>query len=159
MEIVIRAAVMFLFLWGVTRAVGRTTLGELSTFELLMYVTLGDLVQQSVTQQDYSLTSGILTISVFALFTTVLSWTQWRFPRMRPLINGKPVVIIRDGRPLETALRQQRMSTSDLMAAARQQGIRSLGDVDLAILENDGKVSFFTATQDSEGAPETASTG
>lgn len=156
MEIVIRAAVMFFFLWGVTRAVGRTTLGELSTFELLMYVTMGDLIQQSVTQQDYSLTSGVLTISVFALFTTALSWTQWRFPRTRPLINGKPVVIVRDGRPLSPALRQQRMSTSDLMAAARQQGIRSLGEVDLAILENDGKISFFTATQDSEGAPETA---
>jgi uncharacterized membrane protein YcaP (DUF421 family) len=158
MEIVIRAAVMFLFLWAVTRAVGRSTLGELSTFELLMYVTLGDLVQQSVTQQDYSLTSGVLTISVFALFTTVLSWTQWRFPRTRSLINGKPVVIIRDGRTLPTALRQQRMSTSDLMASARQQGIRDLADVDLAILENDGKISFFTATQDPEGAPETAST-
>jgi uncharacterized membrane protein YcaP (DUF421 family) len=158
MEIVIRAAVMFLFLWGVTRAVGRTTLGELSTFELLMYVTLGDLVQQSVTQQDYSLTSGVLTISVFALFTTVLSWTQWRFPRTRALINGKPVVIVRDGEPVGGALRQQRLSTSDLMAAARQQGIRSLGDIDLAVLENDGKISFFTVTQDPEGAPETAST-
>jgi uncharacterized membrane protein YcaP (DUF421 family) len=158
MEIVIRAAVMFLFLWGVTRAVGRTTLGELSTFELLMYVTLGDLVQQSVTQQDYSLTSGVLTISVFALFTTVLSWTQWRFPRTRALINGKPVVIVRDGEPVGAALRQQRLSTSDLMAAARQQGIRSLGDIDLAVLENDGKISFFTVTQDPEGAPETAST-
>ena len=157
MEIVIRAAVMFLFLWAVTRAVGRSTLGELSTFELLMYVTLGDLVQQSVTQQDYSLTSGVLTISVFALFTTALSWTQWRFPGTRSLINGKPVVIIRDGRILPSAVRQQRMSTSDLMAAARQQGIRDLGDVDLAILENDGKISFFTVTQDSEGAPETAS--
>jgi uncharacterized membrane protein YcaP (DUF421 family) len=55
-------------------------------------------------------------------------------------------------------VRQQRMSTSDLMAAARQQGIRDLGDVDLAILENDGKISFFTVTQDPEGAPETAST-
>jgi uncharacterized membrane protein YcaP (DUF421 family) len=157
-EIVIRATVMFLFLWGVTRAVGRTTLGELSTFELLLYVTLGDLVQQSVTQQDYSLTSGVLTISVFALLTTVLSWTQWRFPRTRSLINGSPVVIVRDGRPLASALRQQRMSTSDLFAAARQQGIRSLSDVDLAILENDGKVSFFTASSDAEEAPETAGT-
>jgi uncharacterized membrane protein YcaP (DUF421 family) len=157
-EIVIRAAVMFLFLWGVTRAVGRTTLGELSTFELLMYVTMGDLIQQSVTQQDYSLTSGALTISVFALMTTVLSWVQWRFPRTRALINGKPVVIVRHGRPLPVALRQQRVSTYDLLAAARQQGIRRLEDVDLAVLENDGKISFFTAAQDAEGAPETAST-
>ncbi|HET7068170.1 MAG TPA: YetF domain-containing protein [Nocardioides sp.] len=159
MEIVIRAAVMFLFLWGVTRAVGRSTLGELSTFELLLYVTMGDLVQQSVTQQDYSLTSGVLTISVFALFTTALSWTQWRFPRTRSLINGKPIVIIRDGLALSEALRQQRLSMADLLAAARQQGIRSVGDVDLAIFENDGRISFFTRNDDPEGAPETASAG
>jgi uncharacterized membrane protein YcaP (DUF421 family) len=158
-EIVIRAAVMFLFLWGVTRAVGRSTLGELSTFELLLYVTMGDLVQQSVTQQDYSLTSGVLTISVFALFTTALSWTQWRFPRTRSLINGKPIVIIRDGLALSEALRQQRLSMADLLAAARQQGIRSVGDVDLAIFENDGRISFFTRNDDPEGAPETASAG
>jgi uncharacterized membrane protein YcaP (DUF421 family) len=159
-EIVIRAALMFLFLWAVTRAVGRSTLGELSTFELLLYVTMGDLVQQSVTQQDYSLTSGVLTISVFALFTTALSWAQWRFPRTQPFISGRPVVVIRDGVPLSEALRQQRLSTSDLMAAARQEGIRNLGEVDVAILENDGKISFFTRNEDSEGAPEaTAAAG
>src|SRR5438477_2618567 len=97
MEIVIRAAVMFAFLWAVTLAVGRTTLCELTTFQLLLYVTMGDLVQQSVTQQDYSLTGGVLAVSVFALFVAVLNWTQWRFPRLRPLVNGVPVVVMRDG--------------------------------------------------------------
>jgi uncharacterized membrane protein YcaP (DUF421 family) len=154
-EIVIRAAVMFTFLWAVTRAVGRSTLGELSTFELLMYVTMGDLVQQSVTQQDYSVTSGFLTISVFALMTVALSWLQWRFPRTRSVIRGKPIVIVRNGRLLPVPARQQRFSESDLLATARQQGIRSLPEIELAVLEADGKVSFFTATQDSEGAPDT----
>lgn len=155
MEIVIRAAVMFVFLWAVTRAVGRSTLGELSTFELLMYVTMGDLVQQSVTQQDYSVTSGVLTISVFALLTVALSWLQWRFPRTRAMIRGKPLVIVRNGELLPVPARQQRFTQSDLLATARQQGIRSLSDVELAVLEADGKVSFFTATGSSEGAPET----
>jgi len=154
-EIVIRAGVMFLFLWAVTRAVGRSTLGELSTFQLLLYVTMGDLVQQSVTQQDYSLTSGVLAVSVFALLTVLLSWTQWRFPRTRSVIRGKPVVVVRDGRLLPVASRQQRFTESDLLATARQQGIRDLADVELAILEADGKVSFFTATEESQGAPET----
>lgn len=154
MEIVIRAAVMFVFLWAVTRAVGRSTLGELSTFELLMYVTLGDLVQQSVTQQDYSVTSGILTISVFALLTVLLSWTQWRFPALRSVIQGKPVVVVRDGELLPVPARQQRFTESDLLATARQQGIRSLVDIELAILEADGKVSFFTRSAGSEGAPD-----
>ncbi len=154
MEIVFRALVLFLFLWAVTRAVGRSSLGELSTFELLLYVTMGDLVQQAVTQQDYSVTSGVLAVSVFALLTVVLNWTQWRFPGTRSLINGKPVVVVRDGEVLPTSTRQQRLSTPDLLALARQQGIRSIADVELAVLEADGKVSFFTRSEP-EGAPET----
>jgi uncharacterized membrane protein YcaP (DUF421 family) len=155
MEIVIRAAVMFVFLWAVTRAVGRSTLGELSTFELLMYVTMGDLIQQSVTQQDYSVTSGFLTISVFALLTVALSWLQWKFPRTRSVIRGKPVVIVRDGRLLPVPARQQRFTEADLLATARPQGIRSVSEIELAVLEADGKVSFFTATDSAEGAPDT----
>jgi uncharacterized membrane protein YcaP (DUF421 family) len=154
-EIVIRAIVLFLFLWAVTRAVGRSTLGELSTFELLLYVTMGDLVQQAVTQQDYSITGGILAISVFALLTVTLNWTQFRFPRTRRLINGLPIVIVRDGEILTAATRAQRFSTTDLLATARQQGIRSIGDVELAVLEADGRVSFFTQSDEEAGAPET----
>src|SRR3954447_805831 len=157
MEIVIRAAVLFFFLWGVTRAVGRSTLGELSTFELLLYVTMGDLVQQAVTQQDYSITGGVLAISVFAVLTVALNFTQWRFPRARRLINGSPLVIVRDGEILTETTRGQRFSTTDLLATARQQGIRDITDVELAVLEADGRVSFFTSSGSpgSGGAPET----
>jgi uncharacterized membrane protein YcaP (DUF421 family) len=116
---------------------------------------MGDLVQQSITQQDYSVTSGVLTISVFALLTVALSWTQWKFPRLRSVIRGKPVVVVRDGRLLPVPARQQRFTESDLLATARQQGIRSLADIELAILEADGKVSFFTSSGGSEGAPDT----
>jgi uncharacterized membrane protein YcaP (DUF421 family) len=159
-EIVIRAAVVYLFLWAVTRAVGRTTLGELSTFQLLLYVTMGDLVQQAVTQQDYSLTGGILAVSVFAVLTAGLNWMQWRFPRIRPIVDGCPVVVIRNGHLIEQSLRQQKLSDTDLAVAARQQGIRDLREVGLAILEADGKVSFFPFEDEGEeGAPETAEPG
>lgn len=84
MEIVFRALVLFVFLWIVTRAMGRSTLGELSTFELLLYVTMGDLVQQGVTQQDYSVTAAVLAVGTFALLTFLLSWFQWRFPGCGP---------------------------------------------------------------------------
>jgi uncharacterized membrane protein YcaP (DUF421 family) len=154
-EIVIRATVLFLFLWGVTRAVGRPILGELSTFELLLYVTIGDLVQQAVTQQDYSITGGVLAVSVFALLTVILHWTQWRFPRTRDVINGVPLVIVRDGEILSDVTRAQRLSTTDVLATARQQGIRSITDVELAVLEADGRVSFFTRSDSEAGAPET----
>jgi len=162
MEIVVRAVVLFLFLWAITRVVGRSTLGELSTFELLLYVTMGDLVQQSVTQQDFSMTGGVLAVSVFALLTILLSWLQWRFPKARGLINGTAVIVMREGVILERECRRQRLSDTDLMAAARQQGIRRLSDVDLAVQEADGKISFFTVSDDpsaGSGAPTTSEVG
>lgn len=155
MEIVVRALVIFLFLWVVTRAVGRSTLGELSTFELLLYVTMGDLVQQAVTQQDYSVSAAVLAVGTFAILTTALSWTQWRFPRTRPLISGRPVLVIRDGEVIESALKRQRVSLADVLVAMREQGIRHTADVEFAILETDGRLAFFTrGPQENSGAPE-----
>ena len=156
MEVVVRAAVVFGFLWLITRVVGRSTLGELSTFELLLYVTMGDLVQQAVTQQDYSVTSAVLAVGVFALLTVALSWMQWRWPRARPVIRGTPVVVVEHGEPSLVSMRAERLSLDDLMAAAREQGIEGFSDIRLAVLEADGRISFFTrhGTPSSSGAPE-----
>lgn len=155
MEIVVRALVVFLFLWVVTRAVGRSTLGELSTFELLLYVVMGDLVQQAVTQQDYSVTGGLLAVATFAVLTVSISWLQWRFPRVRPTVTGRPVLVFADGRPLEDGMRRQRLTVADLLVAAREQGIRDTRAIDYAVLEADGRISFFTSDEGAgQGAPE-----
>src|SRR4051812_22598901 len=144
MEIVVRAAVIFAFLWVITRIIGRATLGELSTFELLIYVTMGDLVQQGVTQQDYSVTGAILAVGVFCLLTVALSYLAWRFPALRPLIRGRPVVIVRDGEPVLDQMARQRLPFDELAEAAREQGIRRISEIELAVLETNGKLSFFT---------------
>jgi uncharacterized membrane protein YcaP (DUF421 family) len=158
-EIVVRAAVVFVFLWIVTRAVGRSTLGELSTFELLLYVTMGDLVQQAVTQQDYSVTGGMLAVGTFALLTLSLSWLQWRFPRVRPVVTGRPLVVFRDGQPVEENMRTQRLSLADLLVSAREEGIRSTSQIEYAVMEADGRISFFTRKSDSDGAPDKSPAG
>ena len=92
MELVYRSLFVFGFLWFITRVTGRATLGELSTFQLLLYVVMCDLVQQAVTQQDYSVTSSVLAVGVFALMTVLVSWLNMRIPRLRPLVHGVPVV-------------------------------------------------------------------
>jgi uncharacterized membrane protein YcaP (DUF421 family) len=154
MEIVVRAAVLFAFLWVVTRVVGRSTLGELSTFELLLYVTMGDLVQQGITQQDYSVTGAVLAVSVFALITVALSYLSWRFPRLRPIIRGRPVVIVRDGKPQTDQMGRHRLPFDDLVEAAREQGIRRLSQIEVAVLETNGRISFFSHDGDDPGASE-----
>jgi uncharacterized membrane protein YcaP (DUF421 family) len=160
MEVILRAAILFAFLWIVTRAVGRSTLGELSTFQLILFVTMGDLIQQGVTQQDYSVTGAILAISTFAVITVVISFANQRWPRLRPVTHGVPIIIVRDGEPDLKALTAERMSIHDLFAAAREQGIRRLSDVELAVLEADGKISFFsTQGEGKSGAPDPAPAG
>ena len=158
MEIVVRSVFIFVFLWIITRAVGRSSLGELSTFQLLLYVTMGDLVQQAVTQQDYSVTAGVLAVSTFALLTVGFGWINWRYPKTRPIIHGTPLVIVKDGEPLLDAMARERMTLTDLYSQARQQGIGNVSDIDIAVLETDGKVSFFTKSDQGEGAAESQPT-
>lgn len=150
MEIVFRAAVMFFFLWLVTRVVGRSTLGELSTFQLILFITMGDMIQQAVTQQDYSVTGGVLAVSVFAVLTIALSWANARWPAVRAVTHGVAVVIVERGEPLLDTLRAERMSLDDLMAAARQQGFERFADIRLAVLEANGQVSFFASERSAE---------
>jgi len=147
MEIVVRAAFLFLFLWLITRLTGRTTVGELSAFQLVLFVVMGDLIQQGVTQQDYSVTSAILAIGTFALFTISLSVINARAGRFRGITHGIPVVIVNNGEINYERLRSERLSMDDLNAAARQQGIRHISDIELAVLETNGKVSFFTRSE------------
>ena len=154
MDIVLRAVIVFFFLWLITRAVGRTTLGELSSFQLILFITMGDLVQQAVTQQDYSITAAALAVATFAMLTIALSWLDTRFPRLRPVTHGRPIVVDRAGEPQQQTMRSLRLPEHDLRAAARQQGIADLRDVELAVMEENGRISFFSQTPSSDGSPD-----
>jgi len=145
MEIVIRAAVIYFFLWIVIRALGRATLGELSSFQLVIYVAMGDLVQQGVTQQDYSITGAVLAISTIAVLTSAIGYANRRWGWARPITHGTPVRLARDGEVDLNALAAEQLSVDDFFAACREHGVQRLADVELAVLEADGKISFFTA--------------
>jgi len=152
MEIVYRAVFIFIFLWVITRVVGRATVGELSTFQLILFITMGDMVQQSVTQQDYSVTSGVVAVSVFALLTIALSWINFRWPRARSITHGVAVVVVSDGEPVMDVLKSERLSLDDLMAAARQQGYERFDQIRLAVLEANGQIAFFSGGRAHQGA-------
>jgi uncharacterized membrane protein YcaP (DUF421 family) len=153
MEIIARAAVMYVFLWVVTRATGKATLGELSTFQLVFYIVLGDLIQQGVTLQDYSATGAVLAIAVFTVLTVTVSWVNLRWPKARPIIHGAPVVVVSDGEMRGDLMKVERLSVDDLYEAARAEGIERMSQVRLAVLEADGQISFFKRDGDREPHP------
>jgi uncharacterized membrane protein YcaP (DUF421 family) len=145
MEIIIRAAVLYLFLFGVTRALGKATLGQLSPFELVALIIMGELVQPAVMQDDESIAGAMMGVATFALLTVLLAWIQDRFPRARKAIEGQPTIVVRDGEMDREAMKLERLTVTELLQAAREEGIRNLRDIELAVAEVDGKISFFTA--------------
>ncbi len=152
MDIVLRAAVIFVVLWIVIRVSGKREIAQLSAFDLIVLVTLGDLVSQNVMQEDYSLTGGLLAVSTVVVMAMALSWLAFRFPRTRPLLEGRPRVVVRDGEVDLAVLHGERMAVPDLFEAAREQGVRSLRDVELCVLETDGGFSFFARSRGGRGS-------
>jgi uncharacterized membrane protein YcaP (DUF421 family) len=142
MDIVIRAAVIFVFVYLLTRLLGRRELSTLEPFDLILLVVVGDLVQQGVTQNDESLTGALLAISTIGLLTVALSYLAFKFKRLRPILNGEPIVLVEDGEVIEANLRRQRLTREEIGAEARLEGISALEDVRWAILETDGRISF-----------------
>lgn len=144
MEIPIRATVVFFFLWALTRALGKRELAQMSAFELVVLITLGDLVQQGVTQEDNSLTGAMLATGTLAVWALVFAYVSYRFRSARKVIEGVPVLIVRDGEPVHEALRVERITVDEVLEEARQQGVGDLGRVEVAVLEPDGAFSFIT---------------
>ena len=144
MDIVIRAVVAFLLVFLITRIVGRRELGTLEPFDLILLVVLGDLIQQAVTQSDYSVTGMTLAVSTIALMTVLVSFLSFRFRRLRPLLDGEPIVMIQDGKILDRNLKRERLTEEELAMEARIQQIDSLDKVAWAILEKGGQISFIT---------------
>src|SRR5947207_2855790 len=151
MELVIRATVIYFFLWAVARGTGKRELSQMTAFELILLVVMGDLIQQGTTQEDTSLTGAMIVIATMAFWILLFSYLAFRFKRARDVIDGVPVIVIRDGQLIDQALRLERITEEEVLDAARAQGIADLDDVWCAVLEPDGKFSFLRRS--GEGSP------
>jgi uncharacterized membrane protein YcaP (DUF421 family) len=141
MDLVIRAAVVFFFIFFLTRVVGRRQLSDLEPFDFILLVVLGDLVQQGITQSDESVTGTLTVISTIALLSVAVSWVSFRVKRVRLITEGEPIVLVQDGRPIEQNLRRERITIEDVEEQLRHSQLSSVSELRWAILENDGKIS------------------
>jgi uncharacterized membrane protein YcaP (DUF421 family) len=141
MDLVIRATVVFFFIFLVTRIVGRRQLSSLEPFDLIMLVVIGDLVQQAITQSDNSVTGALIVIATIALLSVFVAWVAFRFKRARLVTDGEPIIIVQDGKPIERNLRRERLTVEEVEEEARRQQIDSIEKIRWAILETNGQIS------------------
>ena len=143
MDLVIRALVMFVVLFWITRVAGRRTLASLEPFDFILLIVLGDLIQQGVTQNDQSITGTLLVIGTITVVQVGLQWGTWRSRRLRKVLEPEPLVLVEHGEIIEDNLARERMTEDELMAELRLSQFELIEDVEWAVLERNGRVSFL----------------
>jgi uncharacterized membrane protein YcaP (DUF421 family) len=143
MDLVIRTFVVYAVILVLTRTMGRRELAQMQPFDLIMLVVIGDLIQQGVTQNDLSVTGVVIILSTLAVMQVGVSYLAYRFRAIRPVLEGEPVVIVQDGRPIERNMKRERLTIDDIAEQARLSQIGSLDEVKWAVLETSGRISFI----------------
>jgi uncharacterized membrane protein YcaP (DUF421 family) len=143
MDIVVRASVMFMVIYLFVRLLGKRELGQMTPFELIAVVVIGDLIQQGITQADTSLVGALLAVSTFLFWALVFSWLSYLSPRIESVLEGEPRVLVRNGELLRNNLHRDRVTQREIESEMRLAGIASLHDVGWALLEPGGKISFI----------------
>ena len=144
MDAVLRAAAIYLALLVLFKIAGRRTLADISNFDLLLLLIIGEATQQALLGDDFSLTNALIVIVTLIVIDVGLSFVKLRFARIDMLIEGTSTLIVEDGRPLKKRLHEARLREEDILLAARQsQGLERMNQIKYAILEKNGKISII----------------
>lgn len=148
MDSVLRAAAMYVALMVLIKIAGRRSLAELTTFDFVLLMIIGEATQQALLGDDFSLTNSVLVIVTLIALDVGLSMAKQRSRWMSRLIDGEPTIIVENGQLLRWRLRRARLVEADVMEAARSaQGIETLDEIKYAILERNGKISIIRREQ------------
>ncbi|MEA1072657.1 DUF421 domain-containing protein [Sphingomonas sp. LY160] len=150
MDIVLRATVIFFILFVLLRVLGKRQLGQMTPFEFVALVVLGDFVQQAVTHNDFSITAATLAVATFSFWSLALGWISYRSKRMRRVLEGEPRVLIHQGEFIEKVLERDKITRDEVLSEMRLAGIAHLAEVEWGILEPSGKISFLKRDGDQD---------
>jgi uncharacterized membrane protein YcaP (DUF421 family) len=142
-EVILRVAVVYLFLIVVLRLSGKREVGQMSILELIVVLLISDAVQNSMVGDNTSLWAGPLAVLTLLGLDYGLNWLTRRSKTLRKAIEGEPRLLIRDGRVLRRALREEKLDVDELEAAVRAHGLAHVDEVREAVLETDGSISII----------------
>jgi uncharacterized membrane protein YcaP (DUF421 family) len=143
LERVIRALAVYVFLLLAIRVFGRRELGQLTAFDLIVLLTLSNILQNAMIGPDNSVTGGMVGALVLLAANYAVGFTVFRSRRAERLIEGQPRVLILDGELRQAELRMEMLTEMDLLSAVRREGLESFQDVHLAISEPNGTISVI----------------
>jgi uncharacterized membrane protein YcaP (DUF421 family) len=147
MDLVLRALAIYVVVFLFTRILGRRELSSLQPFDLILLVVIGDLIQSGITQNDLSVTGVLIVLATIGIAQVITSYVSFKFRRLRPVLEGEPIVLVENGNVIDRNMRRERLTADDLAEQARRSEIESLDQVKWAVLETNGEISFIKQQQ------------
>lgn len=139
----IRTAIVYILLIVAMRIMGKRQIGELQPAELSVALLISDVASIPIQDPNVPLLRGLIPVAVLVVMEMIISVAMLKSTRIARIVTGKPIVVVQDGKLLQSALKQLRMTVDDLFESLRSQGIFDLQDVALAVVETSGNVSVF----------------
>lgn len=144
MEAILRAAIIYFFLLIMVRVSGKRTLAEITIFDFVLLLIIGDASQQSITGQDYSIINGMIVIVTLILLDTLLSFIKVKSKKAEKILEGSPVIILENGECIKQNLKATGIDEEDILEAARKEhGLENLSQIKYGIMEKDGVISII----------------
>jgi len=148
MESIFRAGVIYVFLLVVFRVAGKRSLAQITTFDFVLLLIIGEATQQALLGDDYSVVNACIVIATLILLQIALSHVAARFPAVDRAVEGLPLIVVDNGKLLNDRLRRERLDQSEILAAARElHGLERLEDIKYAVLERSGGITIVPRTK------------
>ena len=142
-SLILRCIIVYFVIIFALRVMGKREVGELSVFDVVIYLVMSELLAISITDVKVSIFRSLVPITVLALLQIVISWVLLKNKRIRDLFDGKAVIIIENGMIDQQMMRKERYSIDDLMSQLHDKDLSSPSEVAIAILENNGTLSIL----------------
>lgn len=144
MDPILRAGAIYLALLLIFRISGKRTLAQITTFDFVLLLVVGEATQQAMLGDDFSVTNGILVVAALVGIDIAMSFVKEKVPWFDKAADSLPVVIFKDGNPLTERMRKARVDEDDILAAGRAtQGLERLDQIKYAVLEQGGTISII----------------
>jgi uncharacterized membrane protein YcaP (DUF421 family) len=144
LHVIISSTVVYIFITLAIRIFGKKELAQLSVIDLVFVLLISNSVQNAMVGSDTSLQGGIIAALTLFIINTAFKYLLYRSKGLTKMLEGEPVILVSEGKVKDKNLRKMRITTDELIEAVHEHGVKSIREVNLAILEVDGKISILS---------------
>lgn len=148
MSSIVRAVILYFVLLVIFRIAGKRSLSQITTFDFVLLLIIGESIQQALISEDYSVVNALLIVGTLVMVDILISLVKQRSPALDKILESAPLILVEDGKLIEDRMQRERIGKDDILEKARElQGLERLEDIQYAVLERSGGITIIPKTK------------